>query len=70
MLPMPSEEFPRFSYVTAEEVRGAEPRGVPGDVQGRKTVLSLCGAISSLIQEVARRSGYGLYAVFHKRGAA
>jgi hypothetical protein len=61
--------FPRFSYLTAEEVASAKPVSPPRPPDD-PAAASLCASVISIVNEARDTPGRGLYSIFEVRDAA
>ena len=70
LLPVAFEGFPRFSYLTSEEIASAVPIPAPLAWSDDHLVVALCSSLLSIVNEASQKQGYGLYCVFNVRQAA
>jgi hypothetical protein len=62
--------FPRFSYLTVDEVMSANSHTLVSRISENAAVASLCASVISIVKEAGERTGRGLYSTFEVRDAA
>ena len=69
LLPAAPVTFPRFSYLTVEELGAAKPASIKTPSQD-EAVASLCNSVVAIVNEAREQSDCGVYATFEMHGAA
>ena len=60
--------FPRFSYLTVEELASAKPASIQ-KASPDAAMASLCNSVVSIVNEAREQADCGLYATFEMSGA-